>query len=357
MKIKKIEYFRLDMPLAVPYTIAYETVSRTTNLILKMTADNGLTGWGCAAPDPVVTGETPEDVIRNVENILIPQWQGEDPFQIARINHVLKGQIPESSSTIAMIDMSIFDLLARKAGLPLYRLLGGYRKSIATSITIGIIPLDETIERAESYLKRGFSILKLKGGICKEEDIEKVLALRNKFGNSFQLRFDANQGYSREDAIDFIARTVTADIEILEQPTCRKKDEHLGEITRNVEIPIMADESIKTLKDAYRMISNELIDMVNIKLMKVGGIFESQHINSVAKAAGMSTMVGCLDECALGISAGLHFALSRRNVKYADLDGHLDLIGDPFNRLFNLKNGILYPSEASGLGKIPDSLF
>jgi L-Ala-D/L-Glu epimerase len=352
MKIKSIEYFRLDMPLAVPYTIAYETVSKTTNIILKIETDKGITGWGCAAPDIEVTGETAEDVIKNIETFVVPLLKNQLPFQIAKVVHVLKQQAKGASSTLAMVDIALHDLLARKAKLPLYQVLGGYKNSIPTSITIGILPLEETLKQAKDFLQQGFSIIKLKGGLDLNEDIEKVLKFREKLGNNFNLRFDANQGYTANQAIEFIDKTKSAVIEILEQPSCQTKEHVMGEVTQNVSVPVMADESIKTLNDAFRLASNNLIDMVNIKIMKVGGILESQHINSVAKAAGMEVMIGCIDECALGISAGLHFALSRPNIEYADLDGHLDLLNDPFLNLFHLKNGILFPSDSPGLGKI-----
>ncbi|MEO6347140.1 MAG: dipeptide epimerase [Aquaticitalea sp.] len=352
MKITAIEYFRLDMPLAVPYTIAYETVSKTTNIILKLTTNNGITGWGCAAPDLEVTGEGPEDVINNIETVIVGLLKNQSPFLIARYTHQLKTLCPNASSTIAMVDMALYDLMARKAQLPLYQLLGGYRSEIPTSITIGILPLKETLEQAGDYLKKGFSIIKLKGGVNLTEDIEKVLKLREKHGNEFLLRYDANQGYAAYEAIEFINKTKSAKIEILEQPTNQKEESQLGEVTKNVHVPVMADESLKTLKDVFRLASNGIIDMVNIKIMKVGGILESQHINSVAQSAGMKVMVGCIDECALGISAGLHFALSSPNIVYADLDGNLDLLGDPFTNLFNLRNGILYPSNSYGLGNI-----
>ena len=141
MKITHIEYFRLDMPLTTPYIIAYETVSKTTNIILKLTTDMGITGWGCAAPDLEVTGETPEDVIHYIETYIIGLLKNQSPFQIARITHQIKQMCPKASSTLAMVDIALYDLLARKAKLPLYQLLGGYRNEIATSITLGILPL------------------------------------------------------------------------------------------------------------------------------------------------------------------------------------------------------------------------
>lgn len=352
MKIKAIEYFKLDMPLAVPYTIAYETVSHTSNIILKLETGTGLTGWGCAAPDKEVTGETPEDVINHIDKVIIGLLKEQSPFQIAKVTHLIKELLPGASSTMAMVDMALYDLLARKAKIPLYQLLGAFRNEIPTSITIGILPLDETLEKANSFLKRGFSIIKLKGGMNLSADIEKILKLREKYGDDFLLRFDANQGYTTEESLEFINKTRSANIEIFEQPTSRKKEERLGEVSQNIDVRVMADESLKTLKDAFRMARNDLIDMVNIKIMKVGGILESQHINSVAKAAGVEVMVGCIDECALGISAGLHFSLSRPNIVCADLDGHMDLLEDPFTNLFQLKKGTLYPSSHPGLGKI-----
>ena len=172
MKITGVEYFRLDMPLAVPYTIAYETVRKTTNIILKLHTDKGITGWGCAAPDREITGESPEDVIHNIDTIITDLLKDQSPFQIARFTHQLKQLCPKATSTMAMVDMALYDLLARRAQLPLYQMLGGYRNEIPTSITIGILPMKETLEQAGQHLKEGFSILKLKGGVNVSEDVD-----------------------------------------------------------------------------------------------------------------------------------------------------------------------------------------
>lgn len=351
MKITNITYECLDLKLSVPYTIAYETIDSSVNFILKVETDNRILGYGCAAPDKIVTGEHPKEVEDALKSIIIPYLKGKDPFTYASILAELKVLLGNKSSSLMMVDMVLHDLISKKAEVPLYRFLGGYRNSIPTSITVGILPVEETLRQSHEFVQKGFSILKIKGGNNLEEDIEKMMRLHEKFPE-VTLRFDGNQGYSVEESVAFVEATNKIGIEIFEQPTRLEKEERLGQVMDRINIPVMADESLKTLKDVFRLAQNERVDMVNIKLMKVGGILEGMHINSVAKSAGIETMVGCNDECALGIAAGLHFALSRPNIHYADLDGHLDVVDDPFKGLFHLEKGVLFPTEAAGLGEI-----
>jgi L-alanine-DL-glutamate epimerase-like enolase superfamily enzyme len=352
VRITGIEVWQQKMRLCEPYVIAYETIESTTNVFLEIKTNEKPVGIGCAAPDLQVTGELPEDVATACREVVEPLLKGTDPLRIALHITRLKAKLPRNPSALAMVDMALHDIMGKAAGLPVYKMLGGFRDRMKTSITIGILPTSETVARAGEFIGKGFKALKIKGGIDVEGDIERVLKVREAVGDRIELRFDANQGYTVEDALRFVRASRTARIELIEQPTPKSEPGELGRVTKGVSIPVMADESIMNLMDAFRLAKRDLVDMVNIKLMKVGGIFEALQINSVARAANLEVMVGCMDEAALGIAAGLHFALARPNVSYADLDGHLDLLGDPTEGSVILKEGVLYPTGNPGLGGI-----
>jgi L-alanine-DL-glutamate epimerase-like enolase superfamily enzyme len=353
MRITRVESWRVDMRLTEPYTIAYETVDRASNVLLRLDVLNGPSGFGCAAPDLAVTGETVEGALTALRDVVEPALRGGNPLRRLVLLERLQKELPDAPSVRAAVDMALHDLLGKIADRPTHQVLGGFRERIRTSITIGIVPCGETVKRARDRVGQGFRALKLKGGLDPEGDAERVLRVREAVGPGIEIRFDANQGYSVEQSVRFVELTRPARLELLEQPTPRGQPDLMGRVVDSAPIPVMADESLMTLRDAFRLARRGLADMVNVKLMKAGGIDTAVQINAVARAAGLEVMVGCMDECALGIAAGLHFALARPNVVYADLDGHIGLEGDPTAGGVVLKNGFLSPTGRPGLGCEP----
>lgn len=350
MRITRVEAWPVEMKLAEPYTIAYETVASATNVFLRVETNQAITGYGCGAPDKVITGETPETVLKAIADVAETELKGTDPLRSARIVERLREHLKDQPSAIAMVDMAVHDILGKVGRIPLWKILGGFRTCFKTSVTIGILPADETVAKARDWIAQGFTALKLKGGVDVESDIERVTLVREAVGPNVELRFDANQGYTVEQTLRFVEGARNVRLELIEQPTAQGEPDLLGRVTREAPLPIMADESLMNLRDAFRLARRDLVDMVNVKLMKVGGIYESTLINAVARSAGLEVMVGCMDEAALGIAAGLHFALARPNVAYCDLDGHIGLEGDPSDGAVIVRNGVLYPTNRPGLG-------
>ena len=347
MKIVRVAAWPVEMLLKEPYTIAYEHIASALNVFLSIETDAGITGYGCAAPDSI-TGETGESVLRACEEVIEPVLAGADPLQREVLLPELFTHLRDQQSAMAMADMALYDIQGKGAGLPLYRLLGGVRDSIVTSITIGILPVEETIAKAREFVQKGFRALKLKGGRAVSEDIERVLKVREAVGSAIAIRFDANQGYTLAKSLEFIRATEEARLEMIEQPTPAEQPELLGQLKGS--IPVMADESLITMRDALSLAESGYADLFNVKLMKVGGITEAMRINAVARTHHLKIMLGCMDESALSIAAALHLALALPEMPYADLDGHFDLKDDPADGTVILRNGILYPREEPGLG-------
>jgi len=349
MHITRLEAWSVRMQLSEPYTIAYETVDSTTNVFLRLHTNTPLVGLGCAAPDPYVTGETPSDVLVALDRAATV-LTGLDPTRPAAVWSRLQQVLGNRPSTLAALDMAVLDLFGKVCGLPLWKILGGARDTIKAGMTIGIMDEQQTVEQARHWVGEGFSFLKLKGGLDATGDAARVRKVREAIGPGVQLALDANGGYSVEQALTFLSGCVGVALTFLEQPTPRQLPSWLGEVQCHTSVPMMADESLTSPRQALELAAGPQVHLFNIKLMKVGGIRQALAIDAIGEAAGIGVMVGCLDESALAIAAGLHFALARPNVLYADLDAHFALVADPAAGAVVCHNGYLRPNSEPGLG-------
>jgi L-alanine-DL-glutamate epimerase-like enolase superfamily enzyme len=349
-KIVRAEAIPVELKLKEPFVIANETTEVADNIFIRLETETGIVGWGCSTPD-AVTSETKETVLKNFE-VAKRLVVGCDPTRINLVNFALENELSGNPSLKAGVNMALYDIIGKMAGMPLFRLLGGYREKIATSVTVGLNPTDLMVEKAKQIVSAGFKFIKVKCGIDVEQDIENILAIREAVGSAVKLRLDANEGYSVEDAL----RIVTAlekngvDIEILEQPTKANYLYSLKDVTRQCSVPIMADETALTLRDSVKLVKLEIVDMINIKLMKIGGITNAIKANALAELANVPVMVGCMNESMAAMSAGVHFACAFRNVEYADLDSALDFTNDVAKGGARYAEGYVIPSEKPGLG-------
>jgi len=349
MQITRVEVVPLEFALRLPYrAAAYAAhVDRAAAVFVRIETRQGDVAWGCAAFDPAITGETLEEVTR-VCQACADRAVDLNPLNMEFALAELAGLTEGTPSARCAFDIAFHDLLGLAAGLPLHRLLGGFRYRIQTSITVSLAPLKETVELAHDRSRQGFGILKIKGGLDPQEDVRRVQAVHDALPHLI-LRLDADQGYSIQQALD-VARALKGVLEMLEQPTPAVDLDGLREVTQHSPVPILADESLMGPSSALKIASLHAAHGLSVKLATCGGLGCARQVDAIARAAQMSTMVGCIHEPALLIAAGLGLALSSPNVRYGDLDGHFDLIDDPTRPGFLFEEGWLIATDVPGLG-------
>ncbi len=348
-KIARATVWKEDLKLTRPYTIAFETIDSVENLFICLETEDGMAGLGAASPSEEVTGETlvqSEKALMEMADLL----KGKDIRLLNGLLKTLNQKFSAAPAALAAADIALHDLAGNTLGLPLVELLGRVHRSLPTSITIGILPLDETLEEAEEYLGRGFKILKVKTGLDVAEDIERVLKIHERYGTAFKIRVDANQGYTTRDYEQFFKATGHC-VEFVEQPLGGDRIKAMADLPEALRRFGCADESLLGPKDVAGLLAPpQPFGIFNIKLMKCGGVANGRDIARTAGHAGIHLMWGCMDESIVSISAALHAALASRATRFLDLDGSLDLANDIVTGGFTLEDGKLSTLDKPGLG-------
>ncbi|GAA0181843.1 dipeptide epimerase [Clostridium sediminicola] len=321
MIIKDIRTEKIYIPLKKPFKTALRTVEVMENIIVKVITNEGVIGYGAAAPTEVITGDTIGSIINGVEHIK-EHLMNRSIEDFEENLSVLNGCLVGNTSAKAAVDIGLYDLYGKYYKAPLHKLLGNHKKKLHTDITISLNDVEQMAIDSLEAVKEGYQVLKIKVGKDGKKDLERMKAIRKAVGDKIKLRIDANQGWKPKEAINAVNNMLNAgvDIEIVEQPVFAKDFEGMKMVTDNVPIPVLADESVFSPEDAVRLINMRAADMINIKLMKTGGIYNALKIVSIAEANGVECMIGSMMESKIGVSAAAHIAGAKKNIIDVDLD-------------------------------------
>jgi L-Ala-D/L-Glu epimerase len=353
VKITALSAYRKNLALTKPYTIARHTVTDVENVFMEIQLENGIVGIGSASPAEEVVGETCAQTFQHCTSGFFQNLLGRDIRHFQLLIDEVKTEFPNLPGTQAGFDIAVHDAFGQFLGIPVVEFYGQKIKSLPTSVTIGIMPVAETLQEAEQFKKLGFKILKVKTGINPAEDIERILKLRERFKQQFILRVDANQGYTLDDLQLFIKATQSANIELIEQPLLVGKESELLGLDAAIRKILAADECLKSPAFALKLAQEpQPFGIFNIKLMKCGGIAAALEIANIAQNAGIDLFWGCNDESIVSITAALHVAFACKNTRYIDLDGSFDLAEDIVSGGFRIVDGCLELVGKPGLGII-----
>jgi len=352
-KIVKVEVHPVSVPFNRPFKLASGAYLPAAEYVLfEVRSSEGFEGWGESSPMPSFSGLGQRDVVKELK--AAAELLENRELNVVKLLQEIRRFIQPSSYSLCAIENALLDLLGKIVGIPVHQILGGrLRESLELVWPIGIGDLDFVMNEARNAVDSGFKGLKLKVGENLTEDLKKVKALREEFPK-IPLRVDANQGYSREEAVKAGEEYSKLGVELFEQPLSKNDIEGL-KIVRRTGVKVMADESCYSPSDAYKLASMEAVDVINIKIMKSAGLLKAKEIAAICEAAGIPNSLGSMLELGVGTAAGMQFAAACPNITYrAEIVGPLFLEDDLIEKPLKFEDGSLKLPEGVGLGVTVD---
>ncbi len=352
MEITDIKIYSLSIPLKKDFKTSLRTVSSAEETVIIVETDSGLSGLGEAPPTAVITGDINQGIQGIIRHKIRPLFIGEDPENIDKLHYLIENSAVNNNSAKAAVDMAVYDLFAKIYKAPLYKLLGGYQNKITTDLTISVNSPAEMKKDALKAVKDGYKSLKIKVGKGMKKDLERIKIIREAVGNEIKIRIDANQGWQPKEAVYAVRQMEEAklNIEFVEQPTKASDFEGLKFVRDNVLTPIIADKSLFSAEDCLELLKMHACDMINVKLMKSGGIYNALKINAIAEAHGVEVMVGSMLEAKISVTAAAHLAAAKKNITCCDLDAPSLLAKDPVLGGMKIDGPQITLPSAPGLG-------
>ena len=353
MKITAIELGMLRVPLKTPFKTALRTVETVEDVVVLIRTDTGHTGYGEAPATAVITGDTHGSIIEAIRHFIAPRLIGQDVVNLNHLCTLVQTAMERNTSAKAAVEIALYDLWAQLHGAPLYQMLGGGDPVITTDITISVDYIDKMVADSLSALDRGFESLKIKVGKDIGLDIERVKAIHAAVEGRALLRLDANQGWTAKQAVHAMRALEEAGVvlELLEQPVKAADIAGLKYVTDRVNTPVMADESVFNPSQVIDLIQQRAADIVNIKLMKTGGLSNAIRIADIAAIHGVPCMIGCMIESSISVAAAVHLAVAKSDViTKVDLDGPSLGQFDPVSGGVTFNESEISISDAPGLG-------
>jgi len=352
MKIRNIRTTLLHAPLKTPFVTSLRRVDALEDLVVIIECDDGTVGYGEGAQTPVITGETIGSMIATIDYIAthIIGMEIEDLDTILhRVHHV----IVKNTTAKSALEIALYDLKAKSLRTPLFKMLGGTKTSFRTDITISMGEVDTMIKDSLHAVDLGYDTLKIKIGDDPKKDIERIIEIHNTLDPSVILRLDANQGWTAEESVILLHALEKRDIiaEFIEQPVAADDAKGLKYIKERVRTPLLADESIFSLKDAKRLLELQAIDYVNIKLAKTAGITQALALADLSAGFGVKCMIGCMLEGPISVAAGVHVASAKaESITMLDLDAVSLLASHPVTTDIKFDESHILLSNEDGLG-------